>query len=131
MPKRVVIGRVKSDKMEKTRVVEIPRTVKHPKYKKYYRDRTTCYVHDENNESSEGDTVQIIEAAPTSKKKRWQLVKVIEKSNEVDVVAMRAARKQKELERQEMENTKGKTETPAPAATAEAEAPAASEETTE
>lgn len=103
MPKRIVIGRVKSDKMSKTRVVEIPRTVKHPKYGKYYRDRTTCYVHDENNESNEGDTVQIIEAAPTSKKKRWQLVKVIEKSREVDVVAMRAARKQKELETQSAE----------------------------
>lgn len=103
MPKRVVIGRVKSDKMSKTRVVEIPRTVKHPKYGKYYRDRTTCYVHDENNESNEGDTVQIIEASPTSKKKRWQLVKVIEKSREVDVVAMRAARKQKELETESAE----------------------------
>ena len=128
MPKRVLIGRVKSDKMNKTRVVEIPRTVKHPKYKKYYRDRTTCYVHDEANESNEGDTVQIIEAAPTSKKKRWQLVKVIQKSNEVDVVAMRAARKQKEIERQEMEGG-GKPapfEAAAPAAveTEPAEAPA-------
>ena len=103
MPKRVMIGRVKSDKMSKTRGVEIPRTVKHPKYGKFMRERTTCYVHDENNESNEGDTVQIIEAAPTSKKKRWNLVKVIEKSREVDVVAMRAARKQKELETQAAE----------------------------
>ena len=103
MPKRIVIGRVKSDKMSKTRVVEIPRMVKHPKYGKYYRNRTTCYVHDENNESNEGDTVQIIEAKPSSKKKRWQLVKVIEKSREVDVVAMRAARKQKEQETQAAE----------------------------
>jgi small subunit ribosomal protein S17 len=98
MPKRVAIGRVKSDKMSKTRVVEIPRLVKHPKYGKFYRDRTTCYVHDENNESNEGDTVQIIESTPKSKKKRWDLVKVVEKSNAVDVVAMRAARKQKEEE---------------------------------
>lgn len=105
MPKRELIGRVKSDKMAKTRVVEIPRMVKHPKYKKFVRERTTCYVHDENNESNEGDTVQIIEAAPTSKKKRWQLVKVIEKSNEVDVVAMRAARKQKEAETESAEGS--------------------------
>lgn len=96
MPKRVLTGRVKSDKMAKTRVVQIARLVRHPKYGKIYRDRTTCYVHDENNESKEGDTVQIIEAAPSSKKKRWTLVKVIQKSNEVDVTAMKAARKQKE-----------------------------------
>jgi small subunit ribosomal protein S17 len=96
MPKRVLTGRVKSDKMDKTRVVQIPRLVRHPKYGKIYRDRTTCYVHDENNESKEGDTVQIIESAPVSKKKRWTLTKVVEKSNEVDVTAMKAARKLKD-----------------------------------
>jgi len=51
MPKRVLTGRVKSDKMNKTRVVQIARLVRHPKYGKIYRDRTTCYVHDANNES--------------------------------------------------------------------------------
>ncbi|MEM9940220.1 MAG: 30S ribosomal protein S17 [Planctomycetota bacterium] len=96
MPKRVLTGRVKSDKMDKTRVVQIARLVRHPKYGKIYRDRTTCYVHDENNDSKEGDTVQIIEDKPTSKKKRWSLVKVVQRSSDVDVVAMRAARKQKE-----------------------------------
>ena len=96
MPKRVLTGRVKSDKMSKTRVVEIPRLVRHPKYRKYYRDRTTCYVHDEANESGEGDMVQIVESRPMSKKKRWTLVKVVEKSSEVDVAAMRAARKRGE-----------------------------------
>lgn len=118
MPKRVLTGRVKSDKMNKTRVVQIARLVRHPKYGKIYRDRTTCYVHDENNESKEGDTVQIVEAAPTSKKKRWALVKVVQKSNEVDVTAMKAARKQKEQLASEVETE------PAPAATAP-EAPAA------
>jgi len=93
MPKKVAVGRVTSDKMEKTRVVEIPRKVRHPKYGKFIRRRTTCYVHDEKNESSLGDTVKIVEAAPTSKKKRWALVEVVEKSREVDVAAMRAARK--------------------------------------
>ena len=93
MPKRVAVGRVKSDKMSKTRVVEIPRKVRHPKYGKYINQRTICYVHDENNESSHGDTVKIIESSPTSKKKRWTLVEVVEKSREVDVAAMRAARK--------------------------------------
>lgn len=96
MPKRVLTGRVKSDKMSKTRVVEIARLVRHPKYKKFYRDRTICYVHDENNESGEGDIVQIIESRPMSKTKRWNLVSIVQKSNEVDVVAMRAARKQTE-----------------------------------
>lgn len=98
MPKRVLTGRVKSDKMAKTRVVEIARLVRHPKYKKFFRDRTTCYVHDEENLSSEGDLVQIVESRPTSKTKRWNLVNVVEKSQEVDVVAMRAARKQAEAE---------------------------------
>ena len=93
MPKRVAVGRVTSDKMEKTRVVEIPRKVRHPKYGKFVRSRTVCYVHDEKNESSLGDMVKIIEAAPTSKMKRWVLVEVVEKSREVDVAAMRAARK--------------------------------------
>ena len=69
-------------------------------------------MHDEANESKEGDTVQIIESAPLSKKKRWTLVSVIEKSKEVDVAAMKAARKMKE------ESDGGKAE---PAA---AEAPA-------
>ena len=120
MPKRVLTGRVKSDKMDKTRVVHIARLVRHPKYGKIYRDRTTCYVHDENNESKEGDTVQIIEAAPTSKKKRWALEKVVQKSNEVDVAAMKAARKQKEQLASEVETEP----TAAPAAAATPEAPA-------
>lgn len=96
MPKRVLTGRVKSDKMDKTRVVQIARLVQHPKFGKIYRDRTTCYVHDEHNESKEGDTVQIIESAPLSKKKRWTMTKIVEKSNEVDVAAMKAARSLKD-----------------------------------
>jgi len=92
MPKRVAVGKVKSDKMNKTRVVEIPRLIKHAMYGKFIRRRTVCYVHDENNDSSEGDTVEIIESRPSSKKKRWDLVKVVEKSREVDVAALRAAR---------------------------------------
>ena len=93
MPKRVAVGTVKSDKMSKTRVVEIPRLVKHPMYGKYVRHRTICYVHDEENESARGDKVEIIEHVPTSKKKRWKLVKVLEKSTLVDVAALRAAQK--------------------------------------
>ena len=127
MPKRVLTGRVKSDKMDKTRVVQIARLVRHPKYGKIYRDRTTCYVHDENNESKEVDTVEIIESAPVSKKKRWSLVSVVEKSNEVDVAAMRAARKLKEAaaaEDQAAKDAKAAAKAKAEAAAAPAEAPA-------
>jgi small subunit ribosomal protein S17 len=117
----MLTGRVKSDKMSKTRVVEIARLVKHPKYKKFYRDRTTCYVHDENNESGEGDTVQIIESAPMSKKKRWTLVKVIEKSSEVDVAAMRAARRLEDARKAEIADAQTKPEKESPAEEAPAE----------
>ena len=93
MPKRVLSGIVTSDKMAKTRRVEIARKVKHPKYGKFVKRRTVCHVHDENNESGAGDLVEIIESAPLSKTKRWRLVKVLQKSTEVDLAALRAARK--------------------------------------
>ena len=93
MPKRVVSGIVTSDKMSKTRRVEINRLVKHPKYKKYVRQRTVCYAHDEENVYGAEDRVEIIESQPLSKLKRWRLVRVLEKSTDVDVAALRAARK--------------------------------------
>ena len=98
MPKREVIGVVKSDKMKKTRRVEVSRLVKYPKYGKYVKRRTVCYVHDENNESAVGDTVQIIESRPKSRLKRWDLVKIVAKGNIIDVAALRAAAKEKEKE---------------------------------
>jgi small subunit ribosomal protein S17 len=93
MPKRVVQGIVTSDKMSKTRRVEIARLTKHPTYKKYVRGKTVCYAHDEQNESAVGDKVEIIESEPLSKLKRWRLVKVVAKSTDVDLAALRAARK--------------------------------------
>jgi small subunit ribosomal protein S17 len=92
MPKMVAVGVVASDKMTKTRRVEIPRRVKHAKYGKYMRGRTVCYVHDENNESHVGDTVEIVESRPKSKTKRWDLVRIVSRSTAVDVGALRAAR---------------------------------------
>ncbi len=83
MPKKVLIGVVTSDKMPKTRRVEITRLVKHPRYGKYIRRRTVCHVHDENNESHLGDRVEIIESRPYSRTKRWLLVRVVERSREV------------------------------------------------
>jgi small subunit ribosomal protein S17 len=72
-----LIGIVASDKMNKTRRVEIPRLVKHPRYGKYIKRRTICYVHDENNESHVGDTVEIMETRPLSRTKNWRLVQII------------------------------------------------------
>lgn len=93
MPKKQVIGVVTSDKMQKSRRVEIDRKVKHPKYGKYIRKKTVCHVHDETEESKLGDTVEIIECPPKSKLKRWELVRVVAKSQAVDIAAMRAAAK--------------------------------------
>jgi small subunit ribosomal protein S17 len=91
MPKKVAVGVVTSDKMDKTRRVEIHRKVPHPVYGKYIRKRTVCFVHDEENESNAGDTVEIIEAAPRSKQKRWDLVRIVTRTTEVDLAAMRLA----------------------------------------
>ena len=96
MPKRRVTGVVTSDKMNKSRRVEFERLVKHPRYGKFMRRRTVCHVHDENNESSQGDVVEIIEAPPRSKTKRWDLVRIVSKSQQVDIAAMRAAAKLQE-----------------------------------
>lgn len=79
MRKRV-IGKVISDKMNKTRVVISETLRQHPLYKKYYKHRTKYYVHDERNESKEGDIVLIEETRPISKLKRWRLVKIIKSS---------------------------------------------------
>ena len=94
MPKKQLIGVVTSDKMDKTRRVEIDRLVKHPKYGKFIRRRTVCHVHDERNQSNIGDLVEIIESPPRSKMKRWDLVRVVSTSDQVDIAAMRAAVKQ-------------------------------------
>ncbi len=85
MPKRVFVGTVTSDKMQKTRRVEIARTVRHPRYEKLLRRRTICIVHDEKNESHVGDTVEIIESRPRSRLKRWELVRVVAQSRGVEV----------------------------------------------
>ncbi len=80
MPKMKMVGVVKSDKTSKTRRVEIPRTKKYPKYGKYVRTRTVCYVHDENNETACGDVVEIEESRPMSKTKRWTLLRIVKKA---------------------------------------------------
>jgi small subunit ribosomal protein S17 len=81
--RRVAVGVVTSDKMNKTRRVEIPRLVKHRRYGKYIRRRTVCHVHDEQNESRQGDIVEIMETRPLSKTKHWRLVRVVTKAPSV------------------------------------------------
>ena len=73
------VGIVLSDKMDKTRVVRVERTVRHPRYRKTMRIRKKFYVHDEGNISKLGQSVKIQEVRPLSRLKRWKLVEVISK----------------------------------------------------
>ncbi len=77
--RRVVDGRVISDKMDKSIIILVERRVKHPVYGKFINRSTKLHAHDENNECNEGDFVQIEECRPLSKSKSWRLVKVLEK----------------------------------------------------
>jgi len=74
------VGRVVSDKMDKTAVVSVERTTRHPLYGKIIRITNKYKVHDPNNECSIGDKVRIMETRPLSKEKRWRLVEIIEKT---------------------------------------------------
>lgn len=74
MPRRVLEGTVVSDKMDKTVTVLVERRFMHPKYKKYLKRSSKYAAHDENNNFKEGDTVQIIECAPISKRKSWTVI---------------------------------------------------------
>jgi small subunit ribosomal protein S17 len=80
------VGVVTSDKMNKTRRVEIQRLVKHPRYNKYIKRRTVCYAHDEENKTKVGDTVSIAQCRPMSKLKRWVIQEIV-KAGQVEAVA--------------------------------------------
>jgi small subunit ribosomal protein S17 len=75
--RKTEIGVVTSDKMNKTRRVEIERLVPHPKYGKFVRRRTVCHAHDELNQTHVGDLVEIMETRPLSKLKRWRVVRIV------------------------------------------------------
>jgi small subunit ribosomal protein S17 len=79
--RRTKMGRVVSNKMQKTIAVEIERLEKHPTYGKYVRRTTKLLAHDEKNESREGDTVTITPCRPLSRRKSYQLVKVLERAS--------------------------------------------------
>ena len=74
---RTVTGKVVSDKMDKTIVVLVERSVRHPKYEKIIRRRTKLHAHDENGQAKVGQMVKIQECRPVSKTKTWKLVEIL------------------------------------------------------
>jgi len=80
--RRTVIGRVVSDKMDKSVSVAIERLIKHPVYGKYIRRTSKVMAHDEANECKAGDRVAISECRPMSKNKAWQVVNILERAPE-------------------------------------------------
>jgi small subunit ribosomal protein S17 len=77
---RTVVGRVVSDKMDKTVSVAIERKIKHPMYGKYIRRTTRVMAHDANNECKQGDRVAIAECRPVSRNKSWSVVNIVERA---------------------------------------------------
>jgi small subunit ribosomal protein S17 len=78
--RKVIIGVVVSNKMQKSITVAVDRRVKHPKYGKIMKKTTKFMAHDENNTCNEGDLVKIMETRPLSKNKCWRLVEILEKA---------------------------------------------------
>lgn len=78
--RKTEIGIVKSDKMDKTIVIAVENTIKHPIYKKIIKRTTKYKVHDENNECVIGDRVLVMSVRPISKEKKWRLVQILKKS---------------------------------------------------
>jgi small subunit ribosomal protein S17 len=97
MPKKIETGTVTSAAASKTRRVEIPRIIRHPKYGRILHSRTVCHVHDEAEESAPGDLVEIVECPPRSRTKRWELVRVVTKSTAVDLAALRSGARATEV----------------------------------
>ena len=78
--RKSTLGRVVSDAMDKTVVVEVKSAASHTTYRKIVRRTTRLKAHDERNEAAVGDTVRIAETRPLSKSKRWRLVEIVEKA---------------------------------------------------
>lgn len=78
--RKVFVGVVVSDKMDKTVVVAVDRLVRHPLYKKVVRRTSKFYAHDEFNECRVGDIVEIMETRPLSKLKRWRVVRIVQRA---------------------------------------------------
>ena len=78
--RKVSVGKVVSDGMDKTIVVAVETLVRHPLYGKTIKRTTKLYAHDEENQCGVGDVVEVMETRPLSKTKRWRLVSVVEKA---------------------------------------------------
>ena len=78
--RKIRVGTVVSDKMDKTIVVRIERTMKHPLYLKTVKVSSRLKAHDEKNEANKGDQVRVMETRPLSKDKRWRLVDIVERA---------------------------------------------------
>lgn len=78
--RKVRLGTVVSDKMNKTIVVRIDRTMRHPLYERIIRTNSKLYAHDEKNDAHMGDLVRVMETRPLSAQKRWRLIEVIERA---------------------------------------------------
>ena len=78
--RKVRVGKVVSNKMQKSIIVSLERKIPHPLYKKYYKQTSTLMAHDEKREAGIGDTVKVMETRPMSKQKRWRLVEIVEKA---------------------------------------------------
>ncbi len=82
--RKVRMGTVSSDKMEKTVTVSVETVKQHPLYKKTIRTSKKYMAHDENNEAKTGDVVKIMETRPLSKNKRWRLVEIVRKAETLE-----------------------------------------------
>ncbi|HLP32455.1 MAG TPA: 30S ribosomal protein S17 [Bacteroidia bacterium] len=78
--RKIIIGKVVSNKMDKTVTIAVERKVKHPKYGKFVKLTSKFKAHDEKNECNVNDIVRIMETRPLSKDKRWRLVEIIERA---------------------------------------------------
>jgi len=78
--RKQLVGRVTSDKMDKTVVVEVQQVTRHPIYRKVVRSHRRFMAHDEHNECAIGDTVRIVEARPMSRRKRWMVEEILQRT---------------------------------------------------
>jgi small subunit ribosomal protein S17 len=79
-PRKVLVGRVVSDKMDNTVTISIERTFQHPMYKKIVKKTSKIWAHDAENECKTGDKVKVMSTRPLSKLKRWRVVEIIERA---------------------------------------------------
>jgi small subunit ribosomal protein S17 len=114
MPRRVLEGKVVSDKMDKTITVLVERNFMHPKYKKYIKRTAKYAAHDEANSAKEGDVVQIMECSPISKRKTWTLVGGAERGS-MKKQKPKAVAKKPAVKKAEPKAEKKETEKKAPA----------------